>query len=136
MTLTGACNCGAIRFEVDGDPLGAIVCPCTRCQRRTGAGASPNIVVAPDQLRVVEGEDVITSWSPEEGNDKWFCPRCGSPVYASNTARPQFVVVRMGVLDEDPGVRPGMRVFTADAAAWDPVPDDGLTHFEAGPKLS
>jgi hypothetical protein len=44
--------------------------------------------------------------------------------------------VRMGVLDEDPGVRPGMRVFTADAPAWDPVPDDGLTHFPAGPTLS
>ena len=132
MSLTGGCNCGAVRFEVDGEPLGAVYCHCTRCQRRSGTAAAPSAIVAPDKFRLVKGEDVIRAWSPVEGNDKWFCPDCGSPIYASNAERPEFVAVRMGVFDEDPGVRPGMRVFTADAAPWEPIPDDGIQHFPEG----
>ncbi len=32
----------------------------------------------------------------------------------------------MGAFDADPGIRPGLRQFTAYAAAWEPIPDDGL----------
>ena len=38
--------------------------------------------------------------------------------------------------DGDPGVRPSYRQFTAYAADWDPIPDDGLTRYpERPPKV-
>ena len=132
MTLTGGCNCGAIRFEVTGEILGAVTCHCTRCQRRTGGATSPNIAVTADQFRLTAGEDVIKAWEPGDGGAKWFCPECGSPIYASSAARPGFVVVRMGVLDEDPGVRPQLRIWTDYAAPWEPIPDDGVKRLPEG----
>ena len=39
--LTGGCNCGGVRFELTSPPLHASYCHCTRCQRRSGAAASP-----------------------------------------------------------------------------------------------
>jgi len=40
--------------------------------------------------------------------------------------------VRMSAFDDDPGVRPSWRAFVAYAAAWEPIPDDGLErHDEA-----
>jgi hypothetical protein len=36
------------------------------------------------------------------------------------------MVVRMGTIDGDPGVRPGARQFVDFAASWEPIPDDGL----------
>ena len=126
MTLTGGCNCGAVRFEVTGEIAGAGYCHCTRCQRRSGTAAAPSAFVTADQFRIVEGEDVVKAWEPGDGGAKWFCPECGSPIYANSTARPDFVAVRLGVFDEDPGVRPQLRMFTNYAAPWEPIPDDGL----------
>jgi hypothetical protein len=35
----------------------------------------------------------------------------------------------MGTFDSDPGVRPSYHQFVAYAAAWEPIPDDGLERF-------
>jgi hypothetical protein len=32
----------------------------------------------------------------------------------------------MGTFDLDPGIRPSVRAFVDDAAAWERIPDDGL----------
>lgn len=40
--------------------------------------------------------------------------------------------LRMGSMDEDPGIRPGAHQFTDYAAPWDPIPDDGLPRFRSG----
>jgi hypothetical protein len=37
--------------------------------------------------------------------------------------------VRLGAFDQDPGVRPSARQFTAYAAVWEPIPEDGLPRF-------
>jgi hypothetical protein len=37
--------------------------------------------------------------------------------------------VRMGALDQDPGIRPSVHQFTDYAAPWEPIPDDGLPRF-------
>ena len=42
LPLTGGCNCGAVRFEVTEPLVAASYCHCKRCQRRSGAAASPN----------------------------------------------------------------------------------------------
>ena len=35
----------------------------------------------------------------------------------------------MGAFDRDPGVRPSVRQFVRCAAAWEPIPDDGLPRY-------
>ena len=37
--------------------------------------------------------------------------------------------VRLGLFDEDPGIRPQLRQFVAYAAPWEPIPDDGLPRY-------
>ena len=39
------------------------------------------------------------------------------------------VAVRMSAFDGDPRVRPSLRQFVAYAAAWEPIPDDGLPRY-------
>ena len=33
------------------------------------------------------------------------------------------------IFDADPGIRPSYRQFTAYAAPWEPIPDDGLPRY-------
>jgi hypothetical protein len=124
--LTGGCNCGAVRFEISEPLLGAAYCHCTRCQRRTGTAASPSAAVKPGTFRIVSGEDRIRRWNAGDGTDKVFCGTCGSHLFSQDPTNPEIINVRMGSFDSDPGLRPTGRVHIASAAAWEPIPDDGL----------
>ena len=74
----------------------------------------------------MQGEDRLQGWTPEGGRTKTFCGDCGSAVFIQDPADGAIAGVRMGAFDEDPGVRPSARQFTAYAAPWEPIPDDGL----------
>jgi hypothetical protein len=129
LPLTGGCNCGAVRYEVTAPLLGASYCHCRRCQRRSGAAASPNARAAPGSFRVLAGEDRLRAWKPHDGWEKWFCEDCGSQLFSRDPSDPDQFGIRMGTFDSDPGVRPGHHQFVAYAASWEPLPDDGLPRF-------
>jgi hypothetical protein len=125
--LTGGCNCGAVRFEITEPLVGSLYCHCTRCQRRTGAAASANARTAPGAFRLLQGAEQLGRWVPEDGSPKAFCTSCGSAIY-SETGGGVFGV-RLGALDHDPGIRPQYRQYTAYAASWEPIPEDGLPRY-------
>ena len=70
--------CGGVRFEVTEAPAHAGYCHCRRCQRRTGTAASISARIAPGSLRILEGEELIKAYEPEDGFHKLFCSVCGS----------------------------------------------------------
>lgn len=67
---------------------------------------------------------------PDGGFEKCFCRECGAHLYSRNPEYPAQMSVRMSAFDGDPGVRPSWRGFVADAAVWEPIPDDGLVRYE------
>ena len=130
LPLTGGCGCGAVRFEIS-EPLGsAVYCHCTRCQRRTGAAAGASAWLAPGSLTLTQGEDQLRAWAPGGGFEKVFCGVCGSAVIVRNPENGEAALVRLGVIDGDPGVRPSAHQFAAYAAPWEPLPDDGLPRYD------
>lgn len=132
MTLAGGCLCGAVRFELDSVPTSAGYCHCRRCQRRTGAAASPQARVDPSAFRIVAGEELVSGWTPEDGMRKEFCSRCGSALWSRNDDG-SVRSVRLGLFDDDPGIRPSDRAWVSSAAPWEPIPDDGLARHP-GPR--
>jgi hypothetical protein len=128
-TLTGGCNCGAVRFEITGSLFGAHYCHCTRCQRRTGTAASASAAVVSERFRTVNGEAALKAWVPPDGHEKWFCDECGSAIFSRDPTDHAKTGVRLGAIDGDPGVRPEFRQFVAYSAAWEEIPDDGLPRY-------
>jgi hypothetical protein len=125
LLLTGGCLCGGVRYEI-GEPLvSASYCHCKRCQRRTGTAAAVSARIAPGSLQIVEGQ-------PDDGFAKCFCSRCGGALWSRSPDDPERISVRLGTFDDDPGVRPSYRQFVAYAAAWEAIPDDGLTRYPEG----
>jgi hypothetical protein len=128
--LTGACMCTRVRFAISKPLLGAVYCHCKRCQRRTGTAFSVSALSEPGSFALTEGADAVRTYRP--GDDGWhksYCGECGSQLFTKHPENPELIAVRMGALDRDPGVRPGVHQFVDYAPPWAPVPDDGLPRF-------
>lgn len=122
--------CGAVEFSISEPLPGAIYCHCTRCQRRTGTAFSVSGLAQPGSFELTRGADAVRKYRPDgEGWVKAFCGECGGHLFAQNPEHPEWIAVRFGALDQDPGVRPGAHQYVDYAAPWEPIPDDGLPRF-------
>jgi hypothetical protein len=131
-STTGHCGCGGVRFELTEPVHAAGYCHCTRCQRRTGTGASANARIDGATFRLLAGEELITVWRhPDGGFEKCFCRICGSQLFSRNADDHSQMSLRLGILDGDPGVRPSFHQWVDFAAPWEPIRDDGLERFPA-----
>jgi hypothetical protein len=116
--LTGRCLCETVRFEISGE-LGPIVyCHCAQCRRATGTAFATNANVARTAHRFLTGTDAISEYESSPGKFRGFCSRCGSPLYSRTTTDPDALRIRLGTLDQDPGARPMVHVFTGSKAPW------------------
>ncbi len=43
-SFTGGCACGAIRYDVSGEPVAMVDCQCRQCQRESGTGHASHLV--------------------------------------------------------------------------------------------
>jgi hypothetical protein len=121
--------CGGVRYEVHAPLVAAGYCHCKRCQRRSGAAASPQGRVEPGSFRIVSGEELVKLYRPEDGFEKAFCSGCGSALFSRDPDDPSIISVRLGTFDEDPGIRPSTRQWLDRAAAWEEIPDDGIARY-------
>jgi len=122
--------CGAVKFEVDAPLLGAAMCWCKRCQRRTGTAFSTTALTRMGSFKITEGDEVLHTYEPGDGGfNKSFCSNCGSQICTTSADNPDILALRMGALDGDPGIRPQVHQFVTYAPEWYPVPDDGLPRF-------
>ena len=70
---------------------------------------STTALTEPGSFSITEGSDFVTTYEP--GDDGWlksFCSKCGGQLFTTNPDNPELIAIRMGALDEDPGIRPGL----------------------------
>jgi len=130
--LTGHCLCGSVRYEIDGDALALMYCHCEACRRATGSSLNTSLLVRRDAFRILAGEDAVSFFESSPENRRYFCTRCGSPVFKHFPRPPELLTVRAGTLDSDPGVRPAAHIWVSEKAPWYEI-SDGLPQFPRGP---
>ena len=132
-TYTGGCACGAIRYEIAGEPIFQNHCQCRDCQRKSGTGHGSYLTFRRDGV-TQRGE--ATRWDivADSGNVKTraFCPTCGSPVYMTFSAAPAVFTVHAASLDDPARYRPQAVTYTVRGLEWDPL-DPVLTTFDKMP---
>jgi hypothetical protein len=136
--VRGGCLCGGVRYEVTAPFLRANFCHCSRCRKHTGAAASTQGRVRHEAFRLLRGDDLVRVYRPPEGGmAKAFCSVCGSSLFGGSWPEGPEVSIRLGTLDDDPGIRPQFHNFAADAPPWLPVPTgDGLPRYASTPPSS
>lgn len=133
-TYTGGCACGAVRYEISGEPMVMVDCQCRDCQRRSGTGHG-SYLTFPDRTNVkLDGKATQWDIAGDSGNIKshTFCPVCGTPVYLTFPAMPQVFVIHAASLDEPSRYKAQLVTYTGRAQAWDRV-DPALPKFAKMP---
>jgi hypothetical protein len=134
MALSGACLCGAIRYESDADPIAAYLCHCTDCQHASGGPYTACTLVAKDALRIA-GEPARFEHPGGSGEIvcREFCSTCGSQLFSNSRTNPDWIALRSGTLDEPGAAKPTLHIWTCSALEW-ALPDDGAKRFAKGPR--
>lgn len=119
MTYTGRCACGDVTLTIGAAPIQTRQCWCRQCQQIAAGGPTHNAIFHGRDV-TISGTLASRGYVATSGNTLtlWFCPSCGSQVYAQSSARPHLKTVRFGMLDEPHGLRPQMAIWTDDAPEW------------------
>ncbi len=121
--IRGSCLCGTVRFEISGPLDRASHCHCSMCRKAHGAAFGSYAGVPKSSLRWTAGEASIARFKSSEDVTRTFCSRCGSTLEYLHRAQPERIAIALGVLDDDPGVRPALHMFVADKAPWYEIGD-------------
>jgi hypothetical protein len=123
----GGCACGAIRYDVAGDPVAMNDCQCRQCQRDSGSGHGSYLTFSGAQV-TLSGAPSSWDFIGDGGTIKRraFCPDCGTPVYMTFPNSPEIFVIRAGSLDDPRRYKPEMVFWTATAQPWDLIDPEAV----------
>jgi hypothetical protein len=117
--VTGSCLCKAVTFEIELPFAGFRYCHCSRCRKASGSAHAANAFLPEKQFKWLGGEAFIKRFDLP-GAKRFavsFCSQCGTRV-PHKLKTTENVLVPVGVLDGDPGMRPENSIFWDSRAGW------------------
>ncbi len=119
----GGCRCGAVRYEVRGEPVKVGLCHCTDCRKETGS-----LYLAYADWR--RSEFTVTgSYSTYQGRS--FCPTCGTRLFHLDGEGAEICI---GSLDDAPaGLVPTREGWIKRREPWLPPVANASQHRQDPP---
>ncbi len=132
---TGGCYCGAVRYELRGEPGPLVNCHCRDCRRVHGAAFAAGSLIRKADLRFTSGEEAVQEYETQNGF-RYFCERCGGRLFNRARSAPEFVVLLVASLDDEPTDEPVMHINVESRAPWYEILDDRPQHQAMPPGIS
>ncbi len=107
--FTGGCVCGNVHIVASGRPHRIGICHCLDCRKHHGALFYASAIFPEDAVKI-DGET-------KEYAGRFFCPRCGSSVFAQSGGE---VEVHLGSLDAPDQLKPTYESWVDRREAWLP----------------
>ncbi len=124
----GSCLCGSVKFEFDSAIRRFHHCHCKTCRKAHATVFGSSALVDASSFRVRSGESKISEYSSSPGKVRYFCSNCGTHVFARCDRDPNDVILRIGALDSDPGLKAYGHIWVEDKPDWYDIGDD-LPHY-------
>jgi hypothetical protein len=115
--MKGSCLCGAVEYEIDQLDMPIGHCHCHTCRKAHAAMFASTAGVEREHFRWLKGEEQLTAFESSPGKLRHFCSVCGSHLVAERPAQP-LVIVRVATLDDDPGSKPAMHIWSSHDVPW------------------
>lgn len=115
--IKGSCRCGNVIIRASGKPDRIGICHCMDCRKHHGALFHASAIFHHDAVEIL-GE--VQSFE-----DRYFCPRCGSPVFSRSDDE---IEINLGTLDQPDQFKPSYELWTLSRETWLPEFPDTITY--------
>lgn len=83
-TYSGSCFCGAVQFQVTGEPAAAGYCHCSSCRHWSAGPVNAFTLWPPKALRVTRGEEHVGAYSKNPSSIRKWCRECGGHLFTEH----------------------------------------------------
>ena len=113
-TLSGGCQCGSIRYEINGHPLSIFVCHCRECRKQSASAFGISVIVRSADVRLVHGATKHWTRATDSGGilTCFFCKNCGSRVWHGDKEQNDTISIKGGSLDEPVDLTEAKHIWT------------------------
>ena len=128
----GGCDCGAVRYRMNAEPMIVHCCHCRWCQRETGSGFVINAIVETGKLDIT-GKTLMVDTPSASGNGQKIvrCPQCHVALWSHYMqAGPALAFVRAGTLDDPSTITPDVHIYTSTKLPWVRLPEGARAFAE------
>lgn len=77
---SGTCFCGAVQFEVTGEPIAQGYCHCEYCRQWSGSPVTCYALWQSSDVRITGGADKVVAYSKTGQAERQHCAACGGAV--------------------------------------------------------
>ena len=98
---SGGCQCGSVRFRIEGALGSASICHCRMCQKAFGNFYAPLVSVGDANL--IWTRDEPKRFQSSNHVKRGFCPQCGTPL---TYEAPDGVALSIGAFDAPEEIEP------------------------------
>ena len=129
----GSCYCGSFEYELTAPFDAQIQCHCRECRYSTGGAPNTVGLTKRENFKVRKGS--LNSFVKNSNTPRrYFCPNCGTHIYAESPARPDHLVLKIGTLDDIASFFPQQAQFLIDGQPFDAIPIGVPTYEKRKPK--
>lgn len=121
ITHKGACLCGAVRFEVQGDLPGPDACHCTACRKTSGHYWVSTDV--PQDALSIDDDAHLTWYASSDKVRRGFCARCGSSLFW-DPVHHDTIAIAMGAFETPTCTKLAVHIFVADKGDYYDITDN------------
>ena len=114
MSWSGGCQCGAVRYRVEGELGRPSICHCRMCQKAMGGPFGPFVSVKIDQITWTRGER--RRFASSNKVHRGFCGDCGTPLTFEWSA--EVIDFAIYTFDRASEIVPVVQLEAAAAAPW------------------
>ncbi len=136
LTHDGGCLCGAVRYQLNGEPAheGAGYCHCRRCQRSSGAPVVAWVTYPKTSVHILQGTP--KRYQSSQKTIREFCPNCGTPLFFWYTEGPEDIDITIASLDHPDAVPPRYHIWTSSQIPWLTIQDELPRYVDDGKDFS
>lgn len=134
VNISGSCQCGAVRYQIDAEPMMAVHCECLDCKKSSGSG---HITAGAFPEAAVHITGILKHYSSPTDSGatatRGFCPECGGRISFKSSGIPGMLAITAGTMDDPNAISPSIAVYHKRHVGWDYL-DPALALAEEAPQ--
>ncbi len=134
LPLSGGCQCGQVRYRLEGAPVTFYLCHCTECQKQSSSAFGESLRVNAADVHV-EGRVKSFSRATRSGGRFLceFCANCGTRLFHGRDEPGGRFNIKAGTLDDTAWLVPAGHIWTRSRQAFIAIGADELNYPEDPP---